>query len=98
MFGMPAAFVGGNMFTGLYESKVVLRLPAEKLKSFLSLPGAERFEPMPGRPMTGYVLVPDKIIADRDALAGWMREALTFAAGMPAREKKPRKSRATRKI
>ena len=97
MFGMPAAFIGGNMFTGLYESKIVLRLPPDKLQNFLSLPGAERFEPMPGRPMTGYALAPEEIIADPDALARWMREALTFAAGMPAKEKKPRKpSRATR--
>ncbi len=30
MFGMAATFAGGNMFAGLYESSMTLRLPADK--------------------------------------------------------------------
>ena len=96
MFGMPAAFVAGNMFTGLFESKMLLRLPPEKLREFMALSGAEAFEPMPGRPMTGYALVPDAVLADGDALASWLGEAFNYAAGLPAKEKKPGKPRANK--
>ena len=29
MFGFPAGFVNGNMFMGLFEDSMILRLPAE---------------------------------------------------------------------
>jgi TfoX/Sxy family transcriptional regulator of competence genes len=36
MFGYPAAFVGGNMVTGLHEARWVVRLGA--MKAFAALP------------------------------------------------------------
>src|SRR3954451_22398613 len=57
MFGYPAAFVGGNMATGLFADRWVVRLPEEEIAP-AKASGAEGFEPMPGRPMTGFVVVP----------------------------------------
>jgi TfoX/Sxy family transcriptional regulator of competence genes len=96
MFGMPAAFTGGNMFAGLYESLMTLRLPAEKRTEFLALPGALPFAPMLGRVMKEYAVVPEAMLGDRKMLASWVEIAFEFAAGMAVKEKKapaPRRQR-----
>src|SRR5439155_19165228 len=50
MFGYPAAFVGGNMATGLFAEHWVVRLSDAELATAIS-DGAAPFEVMPGRPM-----------------------------------------------
>jgi TfoX/Sxy family transcriptional regulator of competence genes len=93
MFGMPAAFVGGNLFAGLFESSMMLRLPAESRAEFLALPGASEFSPMPGRPMKEYVAVPEAMLGDREKLTNWIAASFDYASGMAAKEPKPRKAR-----
>ncbi|MFN2483699.1 MAG: TfoX/Sxy family protein [Candidatus Limnocylindria bacterium] len=90
MFGYPAAFRGGNMFTSLFESRWVIRLP-EDARTELADQGGEQFEPMPGRPMTGYLLLPPRIVDDDKALRGWVERALAHAAALPPKEPKKRK-------
>lgn len=53
MFGYPAAFVNGNMFTGVFADRVFVRLPADELAEAARL-GGKLLEPMPGRPMKAY--------------------------------------------
>jgi len=91
MFGMPAAFAGGNLFAGLFESSMMLRLPADKRAEFLALPGASEFSPMPGRPMKEYVAVPETMLAERENLKAWIEASFEYANGMVAKEPKPRK-------
>ena len=68
MFGYPAIFVGGNMCAGLFQDRMFARLPAPDAEA---LPGGvQPFEPMPGRPMKGYALIPDEVLADEDRLDG----------------------------
>jgi hypothetical protein len=65
MFGFPAAFINGNMFTSLFNDKMIVRLsPADAAK----LPHSKRFEPMPGRPMTGWFVVPASIVNSANQL------------------------------
>jgi len=73
MFGFPAAFVNGNMFAGLHEEKLVLRLADAARHELLKLPGANVFEPMPGRPMREYVAVPDAVLRSPTLLDSWLR-------------------------
>ena len=47
MFGYPAAFVNGNMFAGLHEDRVVLRLDEVGIAEAKEH-GATDFEPIPG--------------------------------------------------
>ncbi|MDP9250434.1 MAG: TfoX/Sxy family protein [Chloroflexota bacterium] len=82
MFGYPAAFANGYMFTGLHEDRWVIRLP-EEARSQLAAMGATPFEPMPGRPMRGYVIIPQSLLADRDALLPWLNQALAHVLGLP---------------
>lgn len=68
MFGYPAGFVNGNMFMGLFQDYMVLRLPEDVREELIEKSGARRFEPMPGRAMTEYVVVSGSLISDRAAL------------------------------
>lgn len=83
MFGYPAAFVNGNMFAGLFQDAMFLRLSDEDRAAFRSEYGARLFEPMPGRPMRGYVLVPRFVLKSPKHLSAWMRKAMEFTASLP---------------
>ena len=90
MFGYPAAFVGGNMATGLFADSWIVRLPATELDDARAV-GATDFEPMPGRPMTGFVAIPAADIADDAKVGDWVRRGIAHAASMPPKQPKARK-------
>jgi TfoX/Sxy family transcriptional regulator of competence genes len=90
MFGYPAAFVNGNMATGLHQEQVIVRLPAAERKVLLAKPGARTFEPMPGRPMVEYIVVPPNLVVKAAALRGWIVKAVAYARSLPPKIKKGR--------
>lgn len=50
------------------------------------------FEPMPGRPMREYVVVPVSIVQDREKLSRWVSKALERATSLkPKMKKEPAK-------
>jgi TfoX/Sxy family transcriptional regulator of competence genes len=89
MFGYPAAFANGNMVCGLFQDSVVVRLGKEGAASAVADGRARQFTPMPGRTMTGYVLVPTVEANDTEGLAAWLQQALDFTLTLP---KKPAKA------
>jgi TfoX/Sxy family transcriptional regulator of competence genes len=93
MFGYPCLFVGGNMVTGLHESAWFVRLAEPDRAELLDVPGAGPFEPMPGRAMGGYVVLPPTVIADNREARGWVERAVANGRSLPTRTRKPRKSR-----
>ena len=94
MFGGPCYWSSGNMFAAVHQESLLVRLGEEDRADLLSQPGAHLFEPMEGRPMKEYVVFPGEMLADRDALRGWMARGLAYAASLPPKEKKPRKKKA----
>ena len=90
MFGYPAAFVGGNMATGLFADKWMVRLPDDEIASAKAR-GASNFEPMPGRPMKSFVVIPERDVADDTKIVEWVARGLAHAASMPAKEPKRKK-------
>jgi len=88
MFGFPCAFVGGNMFAGLYGPDVIVRLPEDARATVLALDGAHVFEPMAGRPMREYVVPPSKIVESPETLRAWVAQAFAYASMLPPKEKK----------
>ncbi len=88
MFGFPAAFINGNMFMGLHQEDMVLRLPDDARTELLRTNGARIFEPMPGRPMREYVVVPPALLKDRTKLSAWARRALDYSSSLPPKVKK----------
>jgi TfoX/Sxy family transcriptional regulator of competence genes len=94
MFGGPCYWTGGNMFAAVHQESIFVRLGEKDRAELLAHPGAHLFEPMEGRPMREYVVFPDEMLADKDALSAWMGRGLAYAASLPPKEKKPRKKKA----
>jgi TfoX/Sxy family transcriptional regulator of competence genes len=97
MFGYPCLFVGGNMVTGLYESAWFVRLAEPDRGELLRVPGAGPFEPMPGRPMGGYTVLPPSIVADDRLVRSWVERAIAFGRSLPARTPKASKPKRSSK-
>jgi len=91
MFGYPALFLNGNMFAGTFQDKIVARL-AEDARARALKAGAKHFEPMPGRPMKEYVVVPATDVAKPAALARWIAQAHAYAVTLPEKTKPAKKA------
>jgi TfoX/Sxy family transcriptional regulator of competence genes len=93
MFGYPAAFIGGNLTTSLHRESWVVRLPDAERADLVSS-GWSEFEPMPGRPMRGYVVMPDAVAANPDQARSWVERAAAYVRTLPPKApkaaKKPR--------
>jgi TfoX/Sxy family transcriptional regulator of competence genes len=88
MFGYPCAFVNGQMFTGLHQDNMILRLSEADRAAFRALDGAHPFEPMPGRPMREYSVVPDSMLHNLPELDAWLAKSFKYAKSLPPKEKK----------
>lgn len=89
MFGYPVCVLSGNMFMGLHEDSFILRLAEADRAEFLGRYDARLFEPMPGRPMKEYIVVPPSLVYDDAIISEWVRRSRTRAEQLPA--KKPKK-------
>jgi TfoX/Sxy family transcriptional regulator of competence genes len=94
MFGFPAGFIGGNLTTSLHRESWIVRLPDAQRQERLDV-GWAAFEPMPGRPMRGYVALPDEVAADPDQARIWVERAAAYVRTLPPKVPKPKKSKAT---
>jgi TfoX-like protein len=92
-FGYPCLYVGGNMVTGLFGESWHVRVGRDDTEELLRLPGARPFEPMPGRPMTGFTLLPEAIVDDDAAVREWVGRAIAHVSTMPVKTPKPRESK-----
>jgi TfoX/Sxy family transcriptional regulator of competence genes len=91
MFGFPAYFINANMFIGLFEDKLFIRLPEELREATERRAGAlKHLEPMPGRPMKAYVVLPQSFYSKERELTALVRAAADHARSLPAKVKKAR--------
>ena len=88
MFGYPAVFVGGHMCAGLFQDQMFARMAPEDRAA---LPGGAPFEPMQGRPMKDYWVLPDEVLVDEGATAVALAKAVSFTATLPPKEKKAKR-------
>ena len=88
MFGYSCVFAKGNMFAGLHEAGMILRLPDEQRAEFLRLKGSKQFEPMLGRVMREYVVVPKVLLNAPEELRPWVEKSLAFVSSLPAKTKR----------
>jgi TfoX/Sxy family transcriptional regulator of competence genes len=89
MFGNLSAFVGGNMFAGVYGDDLFVRLSEEDAAELLKNDGASTFEPMKGRQMKEYVVLPKPWRAQPAKVKPWMARSLKWSSALPS--KKPKK-------
>lgn len=87
MFGCPAYFINGNMFTGAHECNYILRLPPADQEEILQHPAVVHFMPM-GRPMREYVLIPSSAVENEAWFSGWLQRSAAYARTLPAPVKK----------
>lgn len=97
MFGYPAAFLSEGFFTGLFEESVVVRLPADVHAKTKALAKAEAFDPMGGRPMKGWYVVPEGISKDAKQLGALLAELLPQLANHPEQPSAKKRAAPTKK-
>ncbi len=82
LFGEIAGFVNGNLVTGLHAGRWFVRLTGDEKAEALALPGAGPFEPMPGRPMGDYIVLPATVVDDDAALLPWLDRAVAVGRAL----------------
>jgi TfoX/Sxy family transcriptional regulator of competence genes len=87
MFGCPCAFVNGNMFTGMHEQRIIVRLAEGERPKLLAEAGASDFTVM-GKTMREYVAINNALERAPSNVTKWMKAALIYAASLPAKQKK----------
>lgn len=83
VFGCPCGFVAGQMFFGVFGSDLFVRLSEEDRPTALALRGAHAFEPMPGRPLREYVVLPPEVVADTRRMRRWLARSLAWSSARP---------------
>jgi len=96
MFGYPCAFEGGNLFTGLFADGLFVRLGEEDRARLLRTKGAAPFEPMKGRPMRAYVILPEAWQRRRGKVKEWAARSLDWAEELPPKASKAKTNAAPR--
>ena len=91
MFGYPAAFVNGQMFTGLFADRLFLRLD-EAGRAEMACLGGGPFEPMPGRPMREYAVVAPAVLRSKQKLQIWLRRSFEYGASLGPKRQVTRKA------
>ena len=93
MFGQLAGFVNGNMFLCLFGERIAVKLPEANAQELLEVEGAAPFAPMEGRPMKGYVVLPQDWHSDIEEAENWVEQSLEYVRTLPPKEKTPPKKR-----
>jgi TfoX/Sxy family transcriptional regulator of competence genes len=88
MFGNLAAFVNKNMFLALFGPSVAVRLPDAERANLLKQSGASLFEPMPGRAMKEYVVLPPAWRTKRAKAEEWVARSFAWTSKMPPKKGK----------
>lgn len=84
VFGSPSCLVGGNLFFGVAATGCFVKLPPEVGEELLA-DGGRPFEPMPGRVMGGFYVLPDGDVSD------WVRRSYDYIRTLPAKKTLPAK-------
>jgi TfoX/Sxy family transcriptional regulator of competence genes len=92
MFGQLSAFVNGNMFMGIFGEEVLVRLPEEDRGAVIAA-GGRVVEPMAGRPMREYVVLPEAWRDDVPTIEEWAARALDHAEELPPKQPKKKSTK-----
>ena len=85
MFGGVCHLLNGNMFCGVYQDFLILRLGKEKAQTALSSPHVRPFD-ITGKPMAGWVMVGGKGFENQADLEFWLEHARAFAESLPSKQ------------
>ncbi len=89
MFGAPTFFINNNMFVGVHEDTVIIRLSEGDRKDIFSLySDVSPFVPMEGRVMKEYAALPESICSKAEIFKEWLNRSYQYAVSLPPKEKK----------
>jgi TfoX/Sxy family transcriptional regulator of competence genes len=88
MFGNISAFVNGNMFAGLFGNKLFVRLSDEDRRKLLEKKGASLLEPMKGKPMREYIVLPKAWRNQQETVRQWIARSLDWTSKLPPKKAK----------
>jgi TfoX/Sxy family transcriptional regulator of competence genes len=92
MFGYPAYFINRNMFAGLFQDRLFVRLSEAQLQELRRMhPSIANLEPMPGRPMKNYFVLPQGLLSNPSKLSKILVESAEYTRTIAPKVKKPRK-------
>jgi TfoX/Sxy family transcriptional regulator of competence genes len=94
MFGCPAYFINNNMFAGVQADNIFIRLSEQDRKEiFLSCDEVSTFEPVAGRQMKEYVVLPEPVYSDSEIFEKWLDRSYIFTKSLVPREPKKKKGK-----
>ena len=94
MFGQWAYFFNGNMFIGVYQSDIFIRLsPERKDEVFQKYPDTKPFEPRSGYIMREYAVLPPSLYENDKILTEVIGYSIEYMLHLPPKKKKPKKSK-----
>ena len=82
MFGGVCYLLNGNMFCGVYQDFLILRLGSDQAGKAIQLPAVRPFD-ITGKPMKGWVMVAQDGFQSDNDLKIWLLQAREFAASLP---------------
>jgi TfoX/Sxy family transcriptional regulator of competence genes len=85
MFGGLCLMVNGNMFAGIRNDELMLRVGPERFEELLAKPGARPMD-FTGRPMHGYLYVASSAFERDEDLSAWLEDALWFVESLPPKQ------------
>ncbi len=88
MFGNISAFVNGNMFAGLFGNELFVRLSDEGRRELLEKKGASLLEPMKGKPMKEYIVLPKAWRNQQETVRQWIARSLDWTSKLPPKKAK----------
>ncbi len=88
MFGNLSAFVNSNMFFGLFGNDLFVRLSPRDQQELLKVKGASLLEPMKGRPMKEYVVIPSTRKSQPATIKLWVSRSLEWSIKPPLKKAK----------
>ncbi len=87
MFGCPVYFVNDNMVAGVFENDIFIRLSEEDRKKIISESDEVMpFEPVKGRVMKEYVVLPDSLYNDHEKFHELLRSSYDHVSSLPAKK------------
>jgi TfoX/Sxy family transcriptional regulator of competence genes len=81
MFGSLAAFANGYMFMGLFGPELFVRLPEAEREAQAST-GWQNLEPMSGKPMREYLVIPGEWRSQPELVRSWGSRALDYVMAL----------------
>lgn len=83
MFGSPVYFIKGNMFAGIYGELIFSRFSLKDREELAKDFHAANFEPVKGRKMMEYMVLPESLISINDEFDAWLGRSFAFVNAMP---------------